>query len=84
MTKAMTNGMVLPGCGLPAWVVVTLDAMLSTGVMNASALAVLDADGLTPTCPRSRPALPRELRRRRGLPCVFWRARRRGSLNALR
>lgn len=47
MTHSNTNGAILPGCGLPAWVVVTLDAMLSTGILRSASLTGLDADGLT-------------------------------------
>ncbi len=41
-----TNGAVLPGCGLPAWAVCQLDALLSAGLLHHSALVGLDGDRL--------------------------------------
>lgn len=42
-----TNGSVAPACGLPAWVVVVIDAMLSSGLLEAESVEGLKADELT-------------------------------------
>ncbi len=47
MSARNTNGTALPGCGCPAFVVVWIDAMISAGLIDADALAGLDADRLT-------------------------------------
>jgi hypothetical protein len=42
-----SNGSVVPSCGLPAWVVCQLDALLSAGIVRADVIDALDADELT-------------------------------------
>jgi hypothetical protein len=44
MSARGTNGSVLPGCGLPAHVVVALDGMISAGIIEARTLDRLNAD----------------------------------------